>query len=186
MPPPACPSAPQKSHFFLIANNSLQRGEGRKFPSCPHLCRDKEMSLNKTKQTNPEAKRKITLSRIINPGEGYLQAELPSALELQSIRRADSHKGRQRPWKNALIRIWAAFSPDVHLSMEEGWGGGEKGFKLIFTTRKELVIHTIWGATSFEPPLLPPAPHARSQAGTLRPERVLPLPLPFLHAPNTL
>lgn len=81
---------------------------------------------------------------------------MPSALELQSIRGADSHKGRQRPWKNALIRIWAAFSPDVHLSMEEGWGGGEKGFKLIFTTRKELVIHTIWGATSFQPPLLPP------------------------------
>lgn len=80
---------------------------------------------------------------------------MPSALELQSIRGADSHKGRQRPWKNALIRIWAAFSPDVHLSMEEGWGGGEKGFKLIFTTRKELVIHTIWGATSLEPPLLP-------------------------------
>lgn len=81
---------------------------------------------------------------------------MPSAWKLQRIPTADRHKGRQRPWKNALIRIWAAFSPDVRLSLQEGWGGGEKGFKLIFTTRKELVIHTIWAATSSEPPRLPP------------------------------
>lgn len=81
-----------------------------------------------------------------------MRAEWPSASKRRRSEGADSPKRRQRPYKNALIRIWAAFSPDVHLSMKEGWGGGEKGFKLIFTTRKELVIHTIWAPTASEPP----------------------------------
>lgn len=58
--------------------------------------------------------------------------------------------------------------------MKERWGGGEKGFKLIFTARKELVIHTIWGERAFEAARLPPARRLWSQAGTLRPDRVLP------------
>lgn len=58
--------------------------------------------------------------------------------------------------------------------MKERWGGGEKGFKLIFTARKELVIHTIWGERAVEAARLPPAQRLWSQAGTLRPDRVLP------------
>lgn len=66
--------------------------------------------------------------------------------------------------------------------MKEGWGGGEKGFKLIFTTRKELVIRTIWGETSFEAPRLPPAPRVWSLGPPGRCVCPPPAPPPF-HPP---